>query len=217
MGGRGNDHIENMVAQEIYENPTTFDVVIVALSGWYRFSTPQHSLNYHHLFSGKKKNPILGHINKDDIDFSLIYDRNILHMKKIVEMCKQAGKKLIMFQMLETGYMRGANKDLISDAILHMMSSRAFVSMKRDTPTSLLLGWPYWHTLGGESIQKSLEWHNEENRHRRMSDDDDHPNGAGHEHIAQKLEKMYRECKNSMDDRPDQMSTFTKIRKTFHI
>ena len=202
--GADNVTLINNVFDEMHNN-LHIDRVIVALSSWLRFSTPDaffHPATYkwyatysevreqqkslskiikfmdHH----KKYYDIYGGIHNNIMNRSIekLIDSTLRHIWLLYNICKMKNIKLHIFQMLSPSQLNGKGKSfiLLYEKFCHYLINHSLFSKIDKLKDVDLIGWPFEHDIGGNVCDYFLD------KQCRISDLDGHPNEKGHRIIA---------------------------------
>ena len=221
--GKGNYEMIKHALAYIYANPNEkIDRVIVALSGWQRFYTPQMKFTGYggfwddretvkkHLdaeiftpagpknFRGLRHELVwqyeFGPPNKDDI-VKMIKD-TFISLNNLYHVCIAKSIKLHVFQMLNPWPFPEKGTDehhmLLTTSYEEIMELSTLYDIFREKKVDIY-GFPFITELGGEWV-----WHDfyrRNRRHRYTIPGDGHPNEIGHKRLSEKILKNLNDFK----------------------
>lgn len=207
VGRSGADNITiiNNVFDEMYKNPH-IDRIVIALSSWFRFSTPDRDFHpitykrytqdptirekfkfkpriYDFMDYHKKYYDIFDGLNDNNLKHlcEISIDNTLRHLWLLYNICKIKNIKLHIFQMLSSTQL--TNKSFDNLILLHEKFCRYLIGHPLFTDIENLkdvdlIGWPFESDIGGDFCDNYL------NEEHRISKFDSHPNAKGHRAIA---------------------------------
>ena len=186
--GRGLDWMVDAIHS--YDT-SLYDTLIVGGTTWDRFTTAYYhpaTLRYSHI------------VMKGDREATLPYEPNVKYaithalssIISLIHHCILNDKKLIYLQVLPPfDHYQYKLVDKLKNCEKYMLKNKMFqiIENYRSHPNIKILGWPFYEMLGGFSF---WIWNDEKTS---ISQNDRHPNEAGHIFIAERVVSLLQKTK----------------------